>query len=404
MRSEQLILQQEQQVNSLPVKAILMLVSTLTAIAGSTIAPSLPAMQEHFATVPHADYLVRLVLTLPALAIALSAPIVGLLIDNFGRKPILVTALVIYGIAGSAGFFLPTLEQILASRLILGIGVAGTMTTATTLIADYYRDVSRAQFLGLQAACIGFAGVLGVSLGGFLANVNWRFPFALHLFALALLPCVLLILPNVQRSHASQEIATESLSQPLPIKLLIVTYVIALISRIVFYIVPVQLPFYLKQLFNASPAQSGLMLASATLFAASSALLYRRCQSLFKFAAIYGLTFGCAAVGYTLISWGANYFVILAGLAIAGSGFGLLVPNLNFHLVSVTSDAVRGRILSGITTTFFLGQFLSPLISQPISRMVGLSDTYSLAAGFMAALAIGAIVCSSRSPWLKGFL
>jgi hypothetical protein len=48
-------------------KISLLLISTLTVMSGVTIAPSLPAMREHFNDVSNADHLVRLALTLPAL-------------------------------------------------------------------------------------------------------------------------------------------------------------------------------------------------------------------------------------------------------------------------------------------------------------------------------------------------
>jgi MFS family permease len=94
----------EQKVNALPTKLTLLCISTLTVMAGATIAPSLPSMQEFFKAIPNADYVVRLALTLPALFIALGAPIVGILIDRVGRKPILLAALALYGIAGCSGF------------------------------------------------------------------------------------------------------------------------------------------------------------------------------------------------------------------------------------------------------------------------------------------------------------
>ena len=138
----------------------LMMISTLTVMSGATIAPSLPSIRKHFATVPNADYLVRLVLTLPALFIALGAPLVGIMIDRLGRKPLLVLALCLYGIAGSSGFVLNNLNWLLVSRAFLGVSVAGIMTIATTLIADYYTGATRAQFLGLQAGFMGLGGVL----------------------------------------------------------------------------------------------------------------------------------------------------------------------------------------------------------------------------------------------------
>ncbi|WP_278913668.1 hypothetical protein [Deinococcus wulumuqiensis] len=53
----------------------LLFAATLTIMAGATIAPSLPAMREHFSALPQRDVLVRLVLTLPALVIALTWPL-----------------------------------------------------------------------------------------------------------------------------------------------------------------------------------------------------------------------------------------------------------------------------------------------------------------------------------------
>ncbi len=148
--------------SSLLVKATLLLSSSLTVMAGATIAPSLPAMRDYFAATPNADYWVRLVLTVPALFIAIGAPFVGTLIDRFGRKPLLAFAVLLYGIAGTSGAVLNDIGMILVGRVLLGLSVAGIMTTATALIADYYIGAARAQFLGFQAGFMGLGGVVPI--------------------------------------------------------------------------------------------------------------------------------------------------------------------------------------------------------------------------------------------------
>jgi MFS family permease len=384
------LLSLEQRVNTLPVKIVLLLIGTLTVMSGATIAPSLPAMQDYFKATPNSEYLVRLALTIPALFIALGAPIVGILIDRFGRKFILLFSLALYGIAGSSGFILNSLESMLVGRAFLGISVAGIMTIATTLVGDYYSGNSRAQFLGLQSAFMGLGGVLFLSLGGFVADLNWRFPFLIYLMALLLLPCAFFFLPEPQRN--SPATATTDTTKPsLPLAPVVITYSIALISQIVFYLIPVQLPFYLKQIANANAAQSGLAIALATLFSAISSLNYRKIKAKIDFTAIYGISFINIALGYGLIAWAVNYPIVGLGLVLTGLGLGLLMPNMNFYLTSITPDNLRGRVLSGITTAFFLGQFLSPLISQPLSKSIGLGSTYGVAALSMVILT-GAIL------------
>ena len=387
--------------NTLPVKATLLLVSTLTVMAGATIAPSLPAMRQHFAEVPNVDYWVRLVLTVPALFIALGAPIAGTIIDRFGRKRWLALSVFAYGLAGSSGFFLNEIGWILLGRLVLGLSVAGIMTTATTLVADYYLGAARAQFLGIQAAFMGLGGVLFLTLGGYLADISWRFPFLIYMTAWLMLPLVLLVLPEpVRISRAEALAAAVTHPEPIPWILLITTYGIALITQIVFYMIPVQLPFYLQQLSNANASQSGLAIALATLAAASSSLSYQKLKAWFSFTALYGIAFGLMGVGYLVISQAATSGVVLVGLAIAGLGLGIFTPNMTVCLTSATPAALRGRILGGLTTSFCLGQFVSPLVSQPLSQRIELAATYGVAGAIMLLLAAITLGVIARWRWL----
>ncbi|MFT5047407.1 MAG: MFS family permease, partial [Porticoccaceae bacterium] len=52
-------------------------------MAGATIAPGLPGLLAHFSDHPDAEYLTRFILTIPGLAIAISAPLAGYLADKF---------------------------------------------------------------------------------------------------------------------------------------------------------------------------------------------------------------------------------------------------------------------------------------------------------------------------------
>jgi MFS family permease len=377
--------------NSTLTKATLLLASTLTVMAGATIAPSLPAMQDQFADVANVELWVKLVLTLPALFIVIGSPITGVIVDRLGRKPLLLAAAILYGFAGGSGLILNSLFAILAGRALLGLAVAGVMVSATTLIADYYIGAARAAFMGLQAAFMGLGGVLFLSVGGSLASTNWRLPFLIYLLAWLLIPLILFCIYEPSRSisniPSSQdgEVITD---KSIPINLLVLIFSITVLSQIIFYLIPVQLPFYLRSLTNATPTESGMAIAFATLFSAFASLAYGRVRAKLDFVSILPIMFGFMGIGYTIIGLVSSYALVLLGLGFAGMGLGLLMPNMTVWVSAAVPDAVRGRALGGLSTSLFLGQFLSPIVSQPISAKLGLGLTYSLAGGLLLALGI----------------
>jgi MFS family permease len=130
----------------------------------------------------------------------------GGIIDRLGKiKPMLIT-MVLYGIAGSAGLYLNDLYQIIASRALLGLGVAVIMTTATTLIGDYFEGEERMRFLGIQGAFMAFGGTIFVSLSGILADFSWRYPFAVYLtsFLVIVLTLFFLYEPSKETSETDR--------------------------------------------------------------------------------------------------------------------------------------------------------------------------------------------------------
>lgn len=363
---------------NLIIKITLLLVSMLTVMAGATIAPSLPAMQNYFNQVENAELWVRLVLTIPALAIVIGSPIAGQIVDSIGRKPLLICAAILYGFGGGSGFLLNTLPTILIGRAFLGLAVAGVMVSATTLIADYYQGETRANFMGLQAAFMGFGGVFFLSLGGYLADISWRYPFLIYLFAWVLLPLVIFFLYEPKSNLETDNNNPDPSLSAFPIKLLILIYGSIFLTQIAFYLIPVQLPFYLKNLIAANASQSGLAIAILTFFSAIASMSYGKIKQRFSFIIILALSFVLMGVGNIIIGLANNYPTICLGLIITGIGIGLIMPNLSVWLSKEVSNPLRGRALGGLTTFMFLGQFLSPIVTQPLSSRFGLAMTYGV--------------------------
>jgi MFS family permease len=388
--------------NAWTTKLTLLLASSLTVMSGATVAPSLPAMKQQFeSAIADADLrttLVKLVITLPALFIVIGSPIAGLVVDRFGRKPLLLITAVLYGFAGSSGLFLDSLPAILVGRALLGLAVAGVMVSATTLIADYYSGPARAAFMGLQSGFMGLGGVFFLTLGGALAQQNWHYPFGIYLFAWLIVPLIFLFILEPDRTPAHPSINSESeMAKPsMPIGVMVIVYGLTTISQIAFYLIPVQLPFFLDSLVKASPSQSGMAIALCTLFSAIASVSYGKLKQKMEFVTFLPIIFGLIGIGYLLIGQSSIWAQVLVGLAISGLGLGILMPNMSVWLSSAMPDAMRGRALGGLSTSMFLGQFLSPIITQPITKSFGLGGVYVFIGGTLVVMALGFAIFKSQ--------
>ena len=371
----------------------LLLASMLTIMAGATISPALPAIQREFANAPNAGILVGLVLTMHGLFIAVGSPLIGALADRYGRRWLLLASTVIYALAGGSGFVLDSLIAILASRAVLGLAVAGVIVTVTALITDYYEENRRDTILGRQGAFMSMGGVVLLPLAGVLADIGWRVPFLVYTVALVLLPIMAFALPEPSRSEPTGDRPTslEDLRRTLaefPLGTLGLIAALGLVGQIIFYIIPVQMPFYLKAQTGVSGTLIGGALAVSTGAGGIASLLYGRIRRSVSVIGIVALTFTFMSIGYAVIGVSGTLPSIVAGLALVGAGSGFLLTNLNAWIAAVTPETVRGRALSVLTSAFFLGQFLSPLVMRPVSDIVGLGATFL---GVGVVLAIGAV-------------
>jgi MFS family permease len=379
----------------------LLLISTLTVMAGATIAPALPAMQQEFSDFQNVDFWIRLVLTIPGLFIVLGAFLSGYIIDRYSKKNFLLACILLYAIAGSSGLYLDSLPAILAGRGIMGLGVAGIMTTVITLFADYYEGQERAKAIGMQASFMALGGVLFLTLGGFLAELSWRFPFGIYLIALAFIPFGVKYLYEPDRkildTDQKEPITVESASNL--IKLLVLVYALVVTAQIIFYTIPIHLPFYLMDTFGTSASISGIAIAVVTLFSGLTSMIYGRVKGRFGYVYIMVISFLAIGFGYTIISSSANAPGLIIGLIIIGIGFGTFIPNVNTWLAEVAPEKYRGRVMGGITTFVFLGQFLSPIATQPIQVAFEIPGLYLTSGAYL--LITGTLLLLFRNPLIR---
>lgn len=374
---------------------ITILAGSVTAImAAMAISPALPGMAEAFSSTPNADFLVRLTLSTPALFIALGSIFVGELLDRWGRKPVLIVSLLLYGLAGTAAFFLDSLSAILVSRALLGLAVAGIMSGFSTLILDYFTGSELNRFLGLQGAVIGMGGMVFLYLAGLLADIGWQYPFLIHLYAFLILPGVLLFIDEPEKAAVDSNSAVEKVH--FPWRRLAPVYATAFIGMAIFYIFPVQIPFYLSANGAISSSQIGLALSLQTLASVIFALQYQHLKARYSFHAIFSFSFLTFSISYLIVAASAVYAIVIVGLFIGGIGIGLFPVSSSGWLAALAPAEVRGKAVGGLTSMFFLGQFFSPIISQPLVSSIGFSATFVVTGAAALLIALLFAVSAAR--------
>jgi MFS family permease len=367
-------------------KITLLLAATLTIMAGTTISPSLPAIETAFAGTENVELLSRMVLTLPALFVAFCAPLIGTLADRYGRRRLLIGSIVLYGLSGVTGLFVDSLFALLAGRAALGVAIGGIMTLVTALVGDYFAGHERERYLGLQQAFTGLGGVAFVFGGGLLADYHWRLPFALYALAFAIIPAALLFLTEPKRfAPSAAALAPDIRIDWLPVTALCV---LTFLINVIFYVVPSQLPFQMRSLGLSAPSSAGLALGMHNLVMAGTALFYGRLRGLFSILSIFGIGLALMAAGFILVSVADTMAAILFAMAVCGAGLGITVPNLFSAAISVATPSTRARIAGTITACMFVGHFSSPLASQPWIEAFGYAATFRDAGCGLAALAL----------------
>ncbi len=363
---------------NLMTKLVLLLGANVALMAGSSLSPGLPAMMAEFQDIPGADFWISMILTLPAFFIVLSGPLVGWLVDRFGRKPVLVTSLLLGGLAGSSAYFLTEIWAILITRALVGMSVAGATTATNALIADYFDGQTRAKFMGAQSAFTGLAGVVFLSLGGFLADINWHLSFLAHSPLVVLFPLAWIFIhePAIETPDQTSE-KTERLTLTAP---LIYVFSSTFLNQFTFVTIPIFVAYFMADLVSATGTQIGLIGAASGLFSFFAGMGYERLGRRVPFRDMTIVNFLLFSAGFLILGLSGAWPGIIIGQLVLGFCMGLMGSNLTTWLASLVPPQVRGRANGTYVTMMFLGNFATSLVYTPIVNATGLRFAYFLSA------------------------
>ncbi len=196
---------------NLAIIGVLIAITATNAIAVSLIVPSLPSIRSEFATDLAA---VQLILSGYLVATAISQLVIGPLTDRFGRRPVLLTGLLVFAVSGAVAAVAGAMEALVLARLVQGASSSVGVVVGRAVIRDLYDRDAAASVLGYVTMGLAVVPMIGPFIGGTIDDAfGWR---AVFLFIAAMAVIVLagswIILPETRTTvvvHTARSLLAE---------------------------------------------------------------------------------------------------------------------------------------------------------------------------------------------------
>lgn len=162
--------------------------------------PTLPSMAEVFNTTPS---LVQMGLATSMLGLAVGQIFFGPLSDKYGRKAVLISAMVLFSASTIAAIYSPNIEFFNICRFIQGLGGSGGIVLSRSVATDCYSGRELAKTLAIIGAINGIAPVTAPVIGGLVSEaVGWQgiFWILFGIGAVILMMCLIF-----KESHAKEK-------------------------------------------------------------------------------------------------------------------------------------------------------------------------------------------------------
>jgi MFS transporter, DHA1 family, tetracycline resistance protein len=346
---------------------IILAAVTLDAVGIGLIFPILPKLLEQVTHVDNIAPYVGIMFALYAAIQFIFSPVLGVMSDRFGRRPVLLVSLAGAAVDYLFMAFAPELWMLVIGRAIAGF-TSANMAVATAYITDITPEEKRAQRFGLFHAMFGIGFIIGPILGGVLGDIWVRAPFiaaaVLNGFNFAL---ALFVLPESRPGQRGVKFDFKALNPLVPLfwaftlKGLVPLLLVFFILNFVGNMYGTVWALFGYDAFEWNGLVVGLSLAGYGLFhAAVQALLPGPATRLFgeRNALLIGMAFESAGLILTgIATQGWVVFAVLPLFALGGIG----VPALQSLTTQKAGEDQQGQLQGVMASIVSLASIFGPL-------------------------------------------
>jgi MFS family permease len=295
------------------------------------------------------------------------SPILGRWSDRLGRRPILLTCIVI----NAAGYALfanaRTLAILIASRMLNGIG-ASNISVAQAYIADTTSGADRARSLGLIGAAFGLGFIIGPALGGFLKA---QFGIA----AVGYVPSVLSLLnallawirlPEPQRHAFAQRpsfgaTVRATITHPQQSRLVLLSFA----YWFAFVMMQITFALFANERFGwREDAIGGVFALTGLIGSAIQGGAIGKLVKTFGEKKLLSIGLVLFAIGMLALPWMPSSASVVATLGGIAVGSALVTPTLNALLSLSADDHSQGSVLGLSQSAASLARIVGPIVGM----------------------------------------
>jgi len=324
---------------------------------------------------------------------AVGGVIFGFLGDRFGRKPMIVATVAIYGVGSALCGFSNTLPQLMVFRSIAGLGIGGGWAPGQSLVAESVPADRRARYAAYVQTGAPLGVLLAAAAGGYVAPaLGWRLTFMLSgVPAIFVVAAVLKWMPESDvwrrtRDGLERGIGIDWRAILAYRRIFAMLFVVVLLNSEAYWFTYTWMPGYLELKRGLTAAAASRLLIKMQIGGVIGYLTFGRVADRFgrrpAFCA-YGLLMAMGTIPPTIL-WNSAVAVrglISAAMFTAGFGTGIwagIAPMIAEMLPTRIRNTSLGLILN-VTRGF---QFFTPILIAALGARVGFGATLSLGAVF----------------------
>ncbi len=291
-------------------------------------------------------------------------PVIGMIADRHGRRVVITTCLLLFGIAGLASAIAPSYEMLLLARMIQGVGGAGLLNLSLVLIADHWSGTERTTLMGRNDAALAIGLVLMPPISGFFAELtSWRWSLALVALTIPVaLVAALTFEPHrkLEQRSLRAHLGQMQIAAKMPVISATLTSGFVLFV-VIFGVFLTILPIHLDQTYGLEAGARGAVLAAPAVGSIFAAFYFGRLSKSVSRRMIIVSSGLLISFSIMIMRSTATLWILIVAALIYGLGDGVSIPSFQDLIATSAPPSQTASVLALWTSSVRLGQLVGPL-------------------------------------------